>query len=70
LLALEDDQRTVTLNGRDWRKEILQAHAPVAHITLCQRAPYIAYSTVDGEIVIHSVRHRADLCRYFPEGEK
>jgi hypothetical protein len=70
LLALEDDQRTVTLNGRDWRKEILQAHAPVAHITLCQRAPYIAYSTVDGEIVIYSVRHRADLCRYFPEGEK
>jgi len=70
LLALEDDLRTVTLNGRNWRKEILETHAPVAHIALCQREPYIAYSTVAGEIVIYSVRHRADLCRYFPEGEK
>lgn len=70
LLALEDNFRTVTLNGRNWRKEILEAHAPVEHIALCQRAPYIAYSTVDGEIVIYSVRHSADLCRYLPESEK
>ncbi len=70
LLALEDNLRTVTLNRRNWRKEIFHAHAPVEHIVLCQRAPYIAYSTVDGEIVIYSLRHRADLCRYLPEGEK
>jgi len=70
LLALEDDLQTVSLNGRNWRKEILRAHAPIKHIALSQRAPYIAYSTVDGEIVIYSVHHRADLCRYLPEGEK
>ncbi len=70
LLALEDDLQTVSLNGRNWRKEILRAHAPVKHIALSQRAPFIAYSTVDGEIVIYSVHHRADLCRYLPEGEK
>jgi len=70
LLALEDDLQTVSLNGRNWRKEILRAHAPVEHIALCQRAPYIAYSTVDGEIVIYSVRDRADLCRYLPEAKK
>ena len=70
LLALEDNRRTVTLNGRDWRKEIFHAHAPVEHIAHCQRVPYIAYSTVDGEIVIYSVRHHADLCRYLPEGGK
>lgn len=70
LLALEDNFQTVTLNGRNWRREILHAHAPVEHIALCQRAPYIAYSTVDGEIVIYSVLHRADLCRYLPEGWK
>jgi hypothetical protein len=70
LLALEDDLQTVSLNGRNWRKEILRAHAQIKHIALCQREPYIAYSTVDGEIVVYSVDHRADLCRYSPEGEK
>jgi hypothetical protein len=70
LLALEDNFRTVTLNGHNWEKEILHAHAPVEHIAVCQRAPYIAYSTVDGEIVIYSVGHEADVCRYLPEGKK
>jgi len=70
LLALEDDLRSVTLNGRNWRKEIFHAHARVEHIAVCQRAPYIAYSTVDGEIVVYSVRYDADLCRYLPEAEK
>jgi hypothetical protein len=70
LLALEDNRQTVTLNGRNWRKEITHAHAPVEHMTLSQRAPYIAYSTVAGEIVVYSVRHGADLCRYLPEGEE
>ncbi len=70
LLALEDDFRTVTLTGHNWKKEILEAHAAVEQIALCQRAPYIAYSTVDREIVIYSMQHGADLCRYLPEGEK
>jgi hypothetical protein len=70
LLVLEDDLQTVTLNGRDLRKEIFRAHAPVEHIVLCQTAPYIAYSTIHGEIVVYSLRHEADLCRYLPEGEK
>lgn len=70
LLALEDDLQTVSLNGRNWRKEILRGHARIEHMALCQREPYIAYSTVDGEIVIYSMHHRADLCRYRPEDEK
>lgn len=67
LLALEDDLQTVTLNGGNWRREIFRTHARVEHISVCQRAPYLAYSTVNGEIVIHSIRHRADLCRYLTE---
>lgn len=70
LLALEDDNQTVTLNGRNWRTQILRAHARIEHITLCQRWPMIAYSTVDGEIIIYSVRRGVDFCRYFVEGEK
>jgi hypothetical protein len=70
LLALEDDLRSVTLNGLNGRKEIYHAHARVEHIAVSQRAPYIAYSTVDGEVVIYSVRHEADVCRYLQVGEK
>ncbi|HYV12304.1 MAG TPA: hypothetical protein VE980_15505 [Pyrinomonadaceae bacterium] len=70
LLAVEDDLQTVSLNGHDWRKEILRAHSTIEHISLSQREPYIAYSTVDGEIVIYSIRHHTDLCRYLPEGER
>jgi hypothetical protein len=70
LLALEDDLQTVTLNGPFRRKEILRAHAPIEQITVCQRAPYIAYATVDGAVVIFSVRYGADLCRYFPGDAK
>ena len=70
LLSLENDHQTVTLNGRNWRKEIFRTHAPVEHIVLSQRAPHIAYSTVDGEIVIYSIQHAADLCRYLKEPEK
>ncbi len=70
LLSLEDDRQTVTLDGHKWRKEIFRAHAPVEHIALSYRMPFIAYSTVDGEIVIYSVRHGKDLCRYLPEGAK
>lgn len=70
LMALEDDSQTVTLNGQNSRHEIFRAHAPVAHIAVCQHAPYIAYATVNGEVVIYSVRHQADLCRYLPGAAK
>lgn len=70
LLALEDDQQTVTLNGRNWRKEILRAHARIEHIALSQRFSDIAYSTVDGEIIIRSVKRDVDVCRYLPEDKK
>lgn len=70
LLALEDDRQTITLNGDLWRKEMFRAHAAVEQIVVSQRAPYIAYSTIDGEIVLYSLGHRADLCRYLTERQK
>lgn len=69
LVALEDNLRTVTLNGSNWQREILRSPSKIAHIAVCQRFPYIAYSTVDGEVVIYSTWHRADLCRYRPENK-
>jgi len=67
LLALENDQRTITLNGRNWRKKVLEANGPIDRVAVSQTAPYIAYSTVNGEIVVYSLTHNADLCRYLTE---
>ena len=70
LLALEDDHQTITLAGTAWKREILRSHTRIEHISVCQRAPFIAYSTVNGEIVIYSTRYHSFVCRYLAEGEK
>ncbi len=64
LLALEDNQRTITLNGRNWRKEILEASAPIDRVAVDHVRPFIAYSTTANELVVHSVTHETPLCRY------
>ena len=64
LLALESDQRTLTLNGRNWRRQILVASAPINHVAVSNVHPYIAYSTVANEVVVYSLSHNANLCRY------
>lgn len=68
LVALENDQRTLTLNGRNWRRTILAANAPIDRVAVSTFWPYVAYSTVTGEVVIYSIAHGKDLCRYFGEG--
>jgi hypothetical protein len=67
LVALEGDQRTLTLNGRNWRHKILQSTAPIDCVVVSHAARHIAYSTVTGEIVVYSLQHRTDLCRYVTE---
>jgi hypothetical protein len=64
LVALENDRRTLTLNGRSWRRTILQADAPIDRVAVSTFWPYVAYSTVAGEIVIYSLAHGQNLCRY------
>jgi hypothetical protein len=67
LLALESDGRTLALHGRNWRKKILEANSTIDRVSVSQVLPYIAYSTINGEIVVYSLTHRADLCRYQTE---
>ncbi|HZB45998.1 MAG TPA: hypothetical protein VE360_12160, partial [Pyrinomonadaceae bacterium] len=64
LLALEDDGRTLTLHGRNWRQKVLESSAPIERVTVSADAPRVAYSTFGGEVVVYSLQHRADLCRY------
>jgi hypothetical protein len=64
LLALEDDGRTLTLHGRSWRQKVLESSSRIERVTVSTAAPRIAYSTEAGEVVVYSLQHRADLCRY------
>jgi hypothetical protein len=67
LLALEDDRRTLTLHGRNWRQKVLESGAEIERVTVSSDAARIAYLTVAGEVVVHSLPHRADLCRFQQE---
>jgi hypothetical protein len=67
LVALENDQRTLTLNGRNWRQKVLQSTAPIDCVAVSHAFPHIAYSTTTGEVVVFSLQHRADICRYVVE---
>lgn len=64
LLALEDDRRTLTLHGRNWRQKVLKSGTQIERVAVSACAPRVAYSTTAGEVVVYSLQHRADLCRF------
>lgn len=64
LLALEDDRRALTLHGRKWKQKVLESSSEIERVTVSTNAAHIAYSNAAGEVVVYSLAHRADLCRY------
>lgn len=64
LLELDDDRRTVFFNANVRRKHIFTADDEIESIIQSQRSPLIAYRTVLNEIIVYSVTHRAEVCRY------
>lgn len=69
LLVLEDDRRSLTLYGKAWQQEILTAPAPISHVTVSHAAPNIAYSTIEGEVIVYSLAYETALCRFLPRGK-
>ncbi len=69
LLALEDDRRALTLYGNQWQHEILTAPAAISHLAVSHAAPNIAYSTIEGEVIVYSLAYEAALCRFLPRGK-
>ncbi|HEY7546098.1 MAG TPA: hypothetical protein VID27_14500, partial [Blastocatellia bacterium] len=69
LLVLEDDRRALTLYGNRWQQQVLTAPAPISHVTVSHAAPNIAYSTIEGEVIIYSLAYEAALCRFLPRGK-
>lgn len=67
LVLLENDRRTLTLQGLSQSEHIHTATAPIEHVTVCTTAPYVAYSTVEGEVVVCSLLAKTKLCDFVPE---
>lgn len=69
LLLLEDDRRTLTLYGDRWQQTTLTAPAPISHVAVSHAAPNIAYSTIEGEVIVYSLAYERALCRFLPRGK-
>jgi hypothetical protein len=72
LISLKDDHRTLTLSGpySSFERRLPAAAAEIVAVTVGTAQPNIAYSTVEGEVVVYSLARRADLCRFQPGGER
>ncbi|HYO15023.1 MAG TPA: hypothetical protein VE685_17660 [Thermoanaerobaculia bacterium] len=69
LLLLDEDRRTLVLTGLRGTRTLPPASSPIEHVAASHTAPTIAYSTVDGEVVIYSLKRNAVVARLVPEGE-
>jgi hypothetical protein len=67
LVLLENDRRTLSLRGLSQSEHIHTATTPIEYITVCTTAPYVAYSTIEGEVVVCSLLTKARLCDFVPE---
>lgn len=68
LVIIEADRRSLSLIGRRSSRSLPRASAPIRDATQVSARGHIAYSTVTGEVVIHSLRSEAPLARFVPEG--
>lgn len=69
LLLLEEGGRTLLLAGLDWTRRLPAASAEIRYVTACPGAPWIAWSTIYGEVTVYSLDHDAVLLRRVPESE-
>jgi hypothetical protein len=67
LLLLEEDRRSLVLAGLHWTRKLPSAGGEIAQVAASSTAPLIAYTTVNGGLVIASLDRGAPLLRLFPE---
>ena len=70
LLLLDEDRRTLVLTGLHGTRTLPPAASPIEHVTASHAAPYIAYSTMGGEVAIYSLKRNAVVARLVPEAEE
>ena len=67
LVSLRDNRHVVTLKGPDWERTLFESPDSIAHLTVCQGKPWIAYSTTKGDVIVYSLPLAQSLCRYLNE---
>lgn len=67
LISLREDRHVVTLKGPDWERTLFESPDSIAHLTVSQSKPWIAYSTTKGDITVYSLPLAQNLCRYLNE---
>jgi len=67
LVSLRENRHLVTLKGPDWERTVFESPDSIAHLTVCQGRPWIAYSTTKGDVTVYSVPLAQSLCRYLNE---
>ncbi len=70
LVVLESNRRTIALRDTTRQIEIHTASAPIETVTVSHATPQIAYSTIEGEVVVYSLTHKEVVCRFLPEGKR
>lgn len=70
LLLLEEDRRTLTLRGITQSQRFHTAPAPIRHIATNATTPSVAYSTIEGEVVVYSMLAKTRLCNFLPEEKR
>ena len=65
LISLRENRHVVTLKGPDWERTLFESQDSIAHLTVCQSRPWIAYLTTKGDVTVHSLPLGCSLCRYF-----
>ncbi|MFN0122043.1 MAG: hypothetical protein ACKV2V_16225 [Blastocatellia bacterium] len=66
VVTLEDDGHTLMMNGSGWAAPLLRAPAVIEQVTVSPVSPHIAYSTVNGDLIIWSRQSGRQLCAYAP----
>ena len=65
LISLRENRHVVTLKAHNWERTLFESQDSIAHLTVCQSRPWIAYLTTKGDVTVHSLTLACSLCRYF-----
>jgi hypothetical protein len=64
LISLRENRHVVTLKGPDWERTLFESPDSIAHLTVFQSKPWIAYVTTKGDVTVHSLPLARSLSRY------
>jgi hypothetical protein len=65
LISLRENRHVITLKAHNWERTLFESQDSIAHLTVCQSRPWIAYLTTKGDITVYSLTLACSLCRYF-----